>query len=564
MIPNLKNILCALAMLSSMSAMAKTTTAPAKSKVVKTTTACRVNADCVGKIELAKESILKYSCVGYVPSKPGVPSKAGKCEFTQMYCDDENSTSKNASVFSEKLCAYIFPDTCSTDSKCFDGNPCTTDSCQNGECLNIGPTECSECSSNDECDTSIKTMCEYVGEEGWARASYTVDLCVPDAGAVNGDGFCLPFYVGQDYCAAGCADGEDMGCFDDVAICDDGEVCTTDSLDIFGNCLNEPVEDYSIDCDDGLRCTFYDTCVAGACEAGYVWDCADGNDCTVDSCLEEGNNYCSRVPTEGSCDDGSQCTSNDVCNSTDGTCAGTLKICNDGVNCTVDSCVANTGACTTQAKNCDDGKPCTTDSCDSATGNCLNAGITDSTTLCSDGNVCTVSDKCVSGVCQGVAKCDDNKPCTLDSCSSAGVCSNVAKVCTDNKSDTTDSCNVVTGECVFAPNTPCPASQVQAGAKNSLTTPVTVHGMYTNVDSGEGSITFAAGATQVKANSGSLYFRPNNVPEWPTLGTAAKLTKCVETGLVCINRCGQEANYQLTATGGDWNSCECAASAAAK
>ena len=106
------------------------------------------------------------------------------------------------------------------------------------------------------------------------------------------------------------------------------------------------------------------------------------------------------------------------------------------------------------ATNCDDGNPCTDDSCNPATG-CVHVPNSAS---CSDGNPCT-DDACVAGACVGTPNtlpCTDNNLCTLNDTCTGGACVGVAVVCDDNNVCTDDSCNPLTGLCVFAPNTgPC-------------------------------------------------------------------------------------------------------------
>ena len=103
---------------------------------------------------------------------------------------------------------------------------------------------------------------------------------------------------------------------------------------------------------------------------------------------------------------------------------------------------------------CDDASPCTVDSCSKTTGQCvfqpLNVG-----SACDDGSVCTAK----------------------DACNAAGKCSGFAKPCVDGNACTDDTCNPLTGDCVFAPNSlkcddgdkctqgdTCLAGKCQAGA----------------------------------------------------------------------------------------------------
>jgi len=88
--------------------------------------------------------------------------------------------------------------------------------------------------------------------------------------------------------------------------------------------------------------------------------------------------------------------------------------------------------------SCDDRNPCTTDLCSAATGFlCSNVAARDGT-VCDDGNLCTIADTCVAGVCSpGLPKACQ----ALDQCHLAGVCAPATGVCSNpNKADGT-ACN---------------------------------------------------------------------------------------------------------------------------
>ncbi len=112
--------------------------------------------------------------------------------------------------------------------------------------------------------------------------------------------------------------------------------------------------------------------------------------------------------------------------------------CADGLECTDDSCTA--GVCSNVASSAGtpctaDTNPCTDDACDGA-GNCV---ATDNTLPCDDGLVCTV-DTCTDGSCVGVpddSLCDDFDDCTLDTCV-AGVCDHSPPAPTDPTCDGLD------------------------------------------------------------------------------------------------------------------------------
>ena len=170
-----------------------------------------------------------------------------------------------------------------------------------------------------------------------------------------------------------------------------------------------------------LSCLTAGTCADKAADA-----CDDKQGCTYDLC--EPGTGCVHAPSSSPCTDGDACTVGDVCQS---------------------------GACLPgDVTTCNDSNPCTTDACDVKSG--CGHGFTTST--CNDGDACTGSDACGSGVCQGVAvKCDDGSICTKDSCDSKQGCVAVVdtKACTDGNACTDDSCDGKKG-CAYANNSaPC-------------------------------------------------------------------------------------------------------------
>ena len=197
-------------------------------------------------------------------------------------------------------------------------------------------------------------------------------------------------------------------------------------------------------CNDADQCTVNDTCTSGSCN-GQPANCNDSNACTTDGCSRTSG--CTHVPIP----------------------------CNDSSLCTTDSCNPATG-CIFQPVNCDDGKVCTDDTCN-ATSGCVH---TNNTAPCTDNNFCTLNDTCTNGTCVGgpPPPCSDGNPCTDDSCSPATGCvflNNTATctdnnactvgdrctggscapgtptICNDTNDCTTDSCNIATGLCNFAP-----------------------------------------------------------------------------------------------------------------
>jgi hypothetical protein len=139
--------------------------------------------------------------------------------------------------------------------------------------------------------------------------------------------------------------------------CDDGDLCTDDSLDTNNTCAFTPKV-----CPTGQACNGAN----GACEPS-------------------------------SCDDKNLCTTDSVDPATHA-CAFTPKVCPTG-----QACNPSNGAC--EPTSCDDGKLCTTDSADSATHACVNIPVS-----CPTGSACNPN----NGACEPVS-CDDENFCTTDS-----------------------------------------------------------------------------------------------------------------------------------------------------
>lgn len=319
---------------------------------------------------------------------------------------------------------------CTAAAPCTDNNACTTgDKCSNGACLPGSPITCDDINpcTTDSCDSA----------KGCVHTA--------NSNSCNDGSACTQ----KDACIAGACSGS-------LVSCDDKNVCTIDSCEPVSGCKHTPGSASA--CDDGNACTTGDSCANGKC-AGVGKDCNDNNPCTTDSCAKD---ICSYSFASGPCSDGDSCTGVDLC--AGGKCVpGAVVACDDGNPCTDDTCNKSTGcksafnavgctdgnACTAGDKcsngacmpgspvNCDDSNPCTSDNC-STTGSCTYVAIQASP--CNDGNGCTVSDKCVNGVCSGVGQaCDDGNICTNDSCAN-GKCNhinNTAK-CTDADACTAD------------------------------------------------------------------------------------------------------------------------------
>ncbi len=383
--------------------------------------------------------------------------------------------------------------------ECDDGNFCSeTDKCVAGVCV---PQSFRDCSDGNPCTTD---SCDDVADE-----------CTHTAGA---DGMACD--DGR-YCSLGSTCSAGVCGAGTQRTCSDGNPCTADACDEDSDtCLNTNLADGTV-CDDNAYCTTGDVCTAGLCAGAVPRDCADGNACTMDTCNET-IDACENPPmVDGTpCDDGQYCTMSDTCAA--GTCVGTgARDCSDSDQCTSDACddvadacvnanvpdgtvcsdglfctlgeTCNSGVCGNgTARDCSDGNPCTQDVCNDTSGTCDHLNLSDGTT-CDDGQFCTLSDACQQGICTGtINPCDDGNGCTLDSCdenadscvndSSAmdgagcddghfctiqdsctgGTCSGAVNPCDDSNACTADSCDDANSVCLHqnvADNTGCDDGQ---------------------------------------------------------------------------------------------------------
>ncbi len=145
--------------------------------------------------------------------------------------------------------------------------------------------------------------------------------------------------------------------------------------------------------------------------------CFDGSACTADSCnADTGCVFEAKDCGAGAFCDAGTCYDKPAC-ATDEDCAGDT--------CAIGACIG--GFCDYEPL-CDDDNPCTWDQCQvdcgkfGCTATCSNTPNYDS---CDDGDWCTQNDNCVAGECVGggLTYCWDDDPCTTD------VCDSVQKEC---------------------------------------------------------------------------------------------------------------------------------------
>jgi hypothetical protein len=154
-------------------------------------------------------------------------------------------------------------------------------------------------------------------------------------------------------------------------VCDDGNPCTNDTCNAQSGCVNVNKAD-GTSCADSTVCNGAETCQAGACTAGTPLVCNDNNLCTTDSCNAQTGCRTNPVTNGTPCADSTVCNGAETCQA--GTCtAGAPLNCNDTNSCTTDTCNAASGcanAVRADGSTCDDGLSCTTsDQC--AYGTCV-------------------------------------------------------------------------------------------------------------------------------------------------------------------------------------------------
>ena len=365
----------------------------------------------------------------------------GKCALnpaTQVVCPTglDTTCSKTVCVKATGKCAPSFaPDGASCDA---DGSPCTLfDTCSSGQCVPgaaICPcqqdADCPKWDDSDLCNGTLycnkaagqctvnpKTViaCPAVQAGGCATATCAAatgkcsTTTAPDGQLCSDGDSC----TAADSCSGGnCKAGVYAcgGCTSDAECPDDGNPCNgaegCDKTKPIHVCAAKPgtVPATGSACSDGNLCTLNDGCAAGKCTGAAVV-CDDKSVCTDDKC-DKG--ACVFTANAATCADGSVCTTNDTCSA---------KACKPGA-----------------ALVCDDKDVCTTDSCDGKLG-CV---YTKNTAACSDGNACTVGDKCSGGVCLpgAVTGCSDANVCTSDACDPVGGCANLPTAGTCSDGDT--------------------------------------------------------------------------------------------------------------------------------
>ncbi len=249
--------------------------------------------------------------------------------------------------------------------------------------------------------------------------------------------------------------------------CEDGNVCTTESC-VDTACQYTPVDEDTA-CSDGMYCNGEEACnTIGACLPGTP-PCADGIDCTDDSC-DEDTHECANEPNDAYCDDRELCNGSEVCVPDDpdawpdGCVPGALTPagtpCPDGLHCNGVEVCNDYGECLPGTPPCADGIDCTDDSCDEDTHQCANEP---NGTYCDDGDLCSGleacgpedqgagPDGCVPGTpepegmpCPGELFCNGPEYCVDMACVSGPPPCEPPDVCDEGLDQCRDACEFIT------------------------------------------------------------------------------------------------------------------------
>jgi hypothetical protein len=235
-------------------------------------------------------------------------------------------------------------------------------------------------------------------------------------------------------CDKGIAPGQPGAC---PTSCDDGNACTTDTLEGGGTCQARCTYTPIDGCCMGGSCPPTDNCGNGVVDMGETCDtaiaagqpgacpasCDDGDACTTDTLVgTKCQTACTHVPITATVS-GDGCCPPGANSGNDSDCAAS---CGNGVVDPGEACdtgiTTGAGAC---PASCDDGDACTTDTL--VDGGTCNAHCTH-TQSCGCGNgVVDPGESCDTAIAPGrpgacPTSCDDRDACTTDTLTGGGTC----------------------------------------------------------------------------------------------------------------------------------------------
>lgn len=301
-------------------------------------------------------------CDGPPPchSSAGAYCDAGGCVYPSITpgaaCEADGDACTTGTCDAGGRCVEGASQCCSTDAECADGNPCTSDRCQDRRCAHEALPQGSACDDGDGC--TIGDTCDSSAHcrAGSPRDcndgnSCTSDACAggacihqPENGAPCDDGDAC---TRVDACVGGqCVGSSPVSCAPPASACQLPGRCSPAT----GQCIYPAAPDGTA-CSDADACTTGDQCAGGICR-GSGAACPTAGRCQQGGGCDGATGQCvpvTAVPDGTACDDADGCTMGDVCSG--GQCAGTRS------QCCVDA-------------ECADRWVCTTNTCDGATHTC--------------------------------------------------------------------------------------------------------------------------------------------------------------------------------------------------
>lgn len=355
-----------------------------------------------------------------------------ECSTRQEVCDDTCTNTQSD------------PDHCGEcDHECDNGEGCLQGKCERFGCA-PGQVVCDEQCVDLQRDAENCGDCGSACESGWVCSAGACETSCPE-GQLACDGGCVDPNTDEQFCGASqCGDAAGQGgsgsAESDGIVCSAGERCQAGQCEISctagrivcGDECIDPLDDPDFcgatTCQDsstsGISCEQGEVCVDGACATS----CPSGQMACNGSCIapETDNQYCGATlcaeeAQGGAVDEGENCSGGDRCEA--GQCVPSCPVdevvCDDEcVNPLSDRQYCGALACEDDASDgeiCQDGEICVDGACETSCpgtllvcdDTCVDPSHDESfcgATACgddaTDGEVCDVSELCVSGVCQ--------------------------------------------------------------------------------------------------------------------------------------------------------------------
>ncbi|HVU00762.1 MAG TPA: hypothetical protein VHE30_03390, partial [Polyangiaceae bacterium] len=237
---------------------------------------------------------------------------------------------------------------------CNDGNACTqSDTCQAGTCTGANPVVCP---TPDQC---------HVAGTCAPATGVCSNPTKTDGTTCNDSNSCTQ----SDACQGGVCTGANPVVCPTPDQCHNAGTCSITS----GTCSN-PSKPDGTGCNDGNGCTLTDTCQTGSCTGTTPVTCTALSQCYNAGVCQPASGTCTNPPKAAgtSCNDGNACTTGDACNGSGSCSQSSPLLCLSTTNpCKVTTCDVALGCVTNNRPNgttCNDGTQCTrVDTCQSGT-----------------------------------------------------------------------------------------------------------------------------------------------------------------------------------------------------